>query len=679
MADNGNVTFLRPRNTAPPGLPPLPQSTPPEPSAPPPAIAPSSGADVVPGSNRPSPSASLAAIPVTLPPTPGHVPATFQSGGLDDDENAEEIGMGALGLAAVLAVALAALRGTAGALTDWRQRRLERATEAEPLRAARLKLAEARARTEQSTLGSDSGRKKVPSSQEYGQRTLNRGGGSGGGGRSGGGSSPGGGRGGRGPGSSGSGGTSNASGAGGGPGRKNKAHGPGTGGGAGLQLTPSPKKHRKHDKGGGGSGSGGTSSGGHRGRDGAGKGPGAKHKGAGGGPGSSGGGRGERGAGGKKPGTLGQLALERSRRRTEKQRAADQRADRQQKADLKKKPQDGDGGFTADKDRPQNTPRPLRKDKHASKDRHKGKGRRVTLTQAMVDEAARRAFDRLKKRRERIFPFIHRVPTEGGAAAADTGASTKEDTTPPPGKPGTDAKTPPSSGQTPPGPAADETTAKGPDWEWYEPPGGGGRRNAWDSLFEATVAAEVIWTVEQDGPPVSHATRREPAALGYNPSPAPAPAAPAGGTTTLTKEASVSGLIPMPGQRAAAQHLTEVTLDDVLVQLAMSKERCFATYDETAVLADKARKLRDALAELGTELAEVHNVIGQATAHAMERLAESMDVLARKADEMRSKSMGAAESVEVVHDSMHDAYKPVQMAAADAGLAMPSARIHNED
>ena len=88
---------------------------------------------------------------------------------------------------------------------------------------------------------------------------------------------------------------------------------------------------------------------------------------------------------------------------------------------------------------------------------------------------------------------------------------------------------------------------------------------------------------------------------------------------------------------------------------------------------------RNSLDELAVDLAERHNIIGVLTSAAMARLAESMDLLARKAEEMRTESLTAAESVEVAHDEMHDAYKPVQQAAADAGLRMPSARIHNED
>ncbi|MFJ3094625.1 hypothetical protein [Streptomyces hydrogenans] len=143
--------------------------------------------------------------------------------------------------------------------------------------------------------------------------------------------------------------------------------------------------------------------------------------------------------------------------------------------------------------------------------------------------------------------------------------------------------------------------------------------------------------------------------------------------------------VPAPRPRTfvpagvAAEHLTEVTLDDVLDALAASKRRCFDTYDECAVLADKARALHRALDQLAAELAQRHNVIGDLTSSAMAHLSESMDLLARKAEAMQAESLRGAEAVEIAHDEMHDAYRPIQDAAAQAGLAMPSARIHNED
>jgi hypothetical protein len=164
----------------------------------------------------------------------------------------------------------------------------------------------------------------------------------------------------------------------------------------------------------------------------------------------------------------------------------------------------------------------------------------------------------------------------------------------------------------------------------------------------------------------------------------PAAATPAVAASTSTEEARVSAPARIPGARrpapagVAAEHLTEITLDDVLTNLATSKVRCLRTYDECAVLADGALRLRRDLDALAADLAERHNVIGDLTSRAMDRLSESMGLLAAKAEEMRTNSLRAAELVEIAHDDMHDAYRPIQDAAAQAGLAMPSARIHND-
>lgn len=136
--------------------------------------------------------------------------------------------------------------------------------------------------------------------------------------------------------------------------------------------------------------------------------------------------------------------------------------------------------------------------------------------------------------------------------------------------------------------------------------------------------------------------------------------------------------LPGTGPAMAAEHETEVTLDQVLDRLGRSKDRCLETYDQCAELSERARRLRDALSDLSEELAQRHNVIGRLTSGAMAAMSESMDVVADTSEAMRAKSLGAAEEVESVHDEMHDDYRPLQQAAADAGLIAPSARIHNE-
>ncbi|MGV9277703.1 hypothetical protein [Streptomyces griseosporeus] len=585
--------------------------------------------------------------------------------------------MGTLGLAAVLAIALAALRGTASAITDWRQRRMEAAAEAAPLRAARLKLQEAQMKADAASTGSGG---RVPSSNEYGRRALARtgsgGGGSAGGGRSSGGSS--GGRSGPGRTQASSGGTgsrtNSPSGSGGtGPGRKGGGSGPGSSGGSGSST----------------SGKGSSS----------GFGPGGGGKASGSGSDSSGG---SGSGGGRRPGVLGQLALDHSKRRTSREAAAQKEAARQHKADLaerKRSRKDGDdskgkGGKGTEENGDGQASTPTGKDVGEST----GTGR-VTLGKALGDEARRRAEERLRRRREDPAPpFLRRVPRDGetaeGAATTSTGDDTTETGNSGPDTPAGDATTsapgdttgtaPAGPGTTtgePTGPDAGSATGKdGATGTGGEYPGGGGRRNPWDSLFEAMWAADVVWTVEQVDPPGAHARRWEPDAIAPARAGLPAGSSPAA-TATTTKETRVSTpLVPSPRTGgAASEHLTDVTLDDVLKSLSTSKTDCFATYDECAALADKARQLRDQLHVLAEELAQHHNVIGRLTSAAMRRLSESMDLLARKAEQMRTESMRAAEAVEVAHDEMHDAYKPVQQATADAGLVMPSARIHNED
>ncbi|MEU3433064.1 hypothetical protein [Streptomyces sp. NPDC006863] len=152
---------------------------------------------VVPARRRRSVADSLADLTPALPPTPGSTGTTstvaLRSEGMvpavrdGDDGEADGPGVAALGLAATLAIALAALRGTATALTDWRQRRQERAVELAPLREARLKhqLAGEEAAAKHSLamqgLGDKAAQKRgksIPSSQDFGRKSLGGGRGS---------------------------------------------------------------------------------------------------------------------------------------------------------------------------------------------------------------------------------------------------------------------------------------------------------------------------------------------------------------------------------------------------------------------------------------------------------------------------------------------------------------------
>ncbi|MCL6293212.1 hypothetical protein M1212_35690 [Streptomyces sp. 43Y-GA-1] len=128
-----------------------------------------------------------------------------------------------------------------------------------------------------------------------------------------------------------------------------------------------------------------------------------------------------------------------------------------------------------------------------------------------------------------------------------------------------------------------------------------------------------------------------------------------------------------------AQHETEVTLDDTLDVLEELTKQSFSAHETCLKLATKAREIRHELDELAADLRSTHNVIGRLTGAAMAKLAESMELLARKADEMSVKSLAAAEVSETTENAMFDAYRPLQQATEDAGLLVPAARIHNEN
>ncbi|MBQ0867385.1 hypothetical protein [Streptomyces sp. RK75] len=171
------------------------------------------------------------------------------------------------------------------------------------------------------------------------------------------------------------------------------------------------------------------------------------------------------------------------------------------------------------------------------------------------------------------------------------------------------------------------------------------------------------------------------------------------GGTSSTKENSVSdasktgGLVAASPERDSwikrwgsgaiadmdAQHATEVTLDDTLDLLEELTQQSFKAHETCLKLAAKARAIRHELDELAADLRSTHNVIGRLTGAAMAKLAESMELLARKADEMSTKSLAAAEVSETTENAMFDAYRPLQQATEDAGLLVPAARIHNEN
>lgn len=132
------------------------------------------------------------------------------------------------------------------------------------------------------------------------------------------------------------------------------------------------------------------------------------------------------------------------------------------------------------------------------------------------------------------------------------------------------------------------------------------------------------------------------------------------------------------GRRMDDQHATEITLDDACDGIDELTSDAFAAHDESSRLAKKARDLRDTWLQFADDLAANHNLIGPLFSAAATRFAESMDLIARKADEMETSSLQAAEKCETASNEMNDAYRPITQATADAGLTTPSAPIHNQ-
>lgn len=672
-------------------------------------------------SGRRSPLDALNALPdpgLTAPlvhtAPPGTVPDTFRAEPAPDLVGPR---LGALSMAAILAVAVAALRGTHTVLSTWWENRQARAAESAPLREARAKhqaamqsigdkAAEQRAKASS----------KVPSSSEFGRKTLGgggRSGGSGGSGKSGGSGSASGGSSGRKPsGRSGSGSSSSS-------GRRSSGHAsggrgktpsktPGAPGSKNSKKTPTNTSQRKNST------SGKTA------------------------PGR-----------GKSPSSSSTSpAMERGRRRqdrTDKRQAArlKRKADRQA-ARLKDQAKDNAAGRTrkeAAKDARRDARAKARtaraEDKRAKKEEKKAAtSGGPTLGKAIRKEAARR----LKKRRKTLTPILSKAKkpktpkTKEGAdkASSPKGKGGDAKATSPKGKkPGADK--PGTAGTKRPkkktsrirwGKRAGKgkgrrTSGTGGGWRFpggtpgsgagSTPPPGGGRTRR--SPFESAAhTAPTTYTVTSDHVPGSTTKPWEPDAIteAAPALPATGPAALAAAPTTTfprpgtTRPKEARPMPPTParqdprlvkarhqaartGQQVitqarhmAAEHETEITLDDAIDEYGDFKDDAFKTHSQCMKLAGRARTLRNTLIVFADELATRHNLIGALFSAAMARLAESMDLLARMADEMQTSSLEAAEMAEAADNDLNDAYRPYNTATSDAGLTVPSAPIHNE-
>ncbi|MEY9961330.1 hypothetical protein [Streptacidiphilus sp. MAP5-52] len=218
---------------------------------------------------------------------------------------------------------------------------------------------------------------------------------------------------------------------------------------------------------------------------------------------------------------------------------------------------------------------------------------------------------------------------------------------------------------------------------WFQmgPDGRVRRTTPWEAAAAASAGPERVIKVEQLNKP-GESRRRPPGAAPLGLPATTAEATPAKSGAPIPEQRGAGMSLPasiIPGTVGmAAQHDTEVTIDDVLDVLERLTKESFTAHEKSIVIAEQARKIRGQLEDLAEELRTHHNVIGQKTAAAMTRLAESMDVLAAKADEMRTESLNAAEESESTQYAMADEHRPVQQATADANLVVPSARVHNE-
>ncbi|WP_125491240.1 hypothetical protein [Streptomyces sp. WAC 04229] len=681
-------------------------------SPPPPPVPPSptlNGAsqppDAAPGVVRVS-AFDAPAVP-HAPSTVGSVPAALRSDGVAPaapDPHGLPPRTGALSLAAVLAIALAAFEG----LQTWLQ-------EAGPRRAEAAKheremdLLAAKARADAARLGAEAdkehARARVPSSHAYGRSALGRG--AGGPGRAGGGV---------GPGRSGSGRTapSGAS----AQGRSTGAGGRAPGGRAGLGSSGSPAGAGRNGGSSGRNGAGGTRNGPSQDRNG-----GLRGRNGGTGGGRAGGsgntaGSGTRGAGaaggarGPAPGTDGKG------RRSPRQAVADWWR-------KGKKSAGGSGGSGASGGPGATTgPKPSRGGSGTAASGGRGP---VKGGPTFWDDLKNRvgAGGRSKPSRSTDgIPPNHgtgKPPTVGGA----TGSSSQDrvhlkdaawEAVNDRWKKRRDAWTADASERRRGKNDARDGGKSGSGWrrkadsggrrkQDHAPRGGEPGPHGYDqprsSPFDQGPEGPVTITVEQVDPPGTHAKRWEPTAIAPSRQALPkqaapvlprAPQRPAGPRpgTTRRKEPIPMPPAPTPAARTAApaaaaggalasQHATDISLGKALQVLTALTTDGMETYDDAVALAGRARRLLAELEQMTDDLERTHNVSGPRTKRAIAGLMESVSEMTATVERLAQAALDAAERAEAEETAMARDYRPTQDATADAGLHTPSARIHNEN
>ncbi|MFC9117701.1 hypothetical protein ACFTWN_30750 [Streptomyces sp. NPDC057092] len=642
------------------------------------------------------------------PPPPDPVPAVLRSDGLDAPQSLGDAGpprTGALSLAAILAIALAAFEG----LQSWIQESGPRRAEA-AAHQRELELLAAKATADATRHHAEADRehargRRVPSSHDYGRSALGRG--PGGAGRGAGGIGPG--RGGTGRTGPHNGSTQHRSGAGiggrpstgtgrsdgHGVGPDSRRNGPGSrrnGPGAHRNGPGSDRNSSLRDRKGG---RGSRNDGGSRRKDGSGSSGGNSARGP-----AGAGGRGSAGTGG-------------SGRRSARRAVADWWGKEKKKPDGTGSGAKGSGGKgSKGGSGAADTKAALRKAVKHSKP-----------GPTFWEKAGDRLEDRWRKRRSNTD-----APTTaaGGRRDGAKRRSTGNDGWTPPGDRGRfreavfDAvndrwkkrrerwtadggprpKPNPSRGRgrsdrtTDPGPPSDPgPRTPGPHGPGAHP----GYGQARSSPFDADTGPDVVITVEQVDPPGAHAKRWEPGANGPSlkglpvqsqPALPRAPQRPAGPRPGTTRRKDP---IPMPAASSGAvtpmntsvgmvgEHLTEITLDDVLKVLSQLTTDGMETYDDAVNLAGLARKLLAELDQMTDDLARTHNVSGPRTKRAIAGLMESVADMTATVERLAQAALAAAEGAEAEETAMARDYRPTQDATADAGLHTPSARIHNEN
>jgi hypothetical protein len=159
--------------------------------------------------------------------------------------------------------------------------------------------------------------------------------------------------------------------------------------------------------------------------------------------------------------------------------------------------------------------------------------------------------------------------------------------------------------------------------------------------------------------------------------PAPVPAQP-DPRIAKAKNQAVRAAAQTVGRRMHEQHETEITLDDACDAADKLTEHGFKAHDQAEKLSRQAQKLHGAWLNLAQRCADDNNLIGDLFTAAALRFAESMELVDRMAQEMSVSSLQAAEAAETAGNEINDAYRPYNVATADAGLSTPSAPIHNE-